>query len=177
MAQTKSRNSRSTTSSSRTKSGSRTQSSTGAAKRSGSTRRKSASASAKSRSSKAPARSGSRSSKTQASRKKAATSQSSGGIAQKVKGPALAGGAALVGLAGGVALQRNKRKGLMKRLPTPSLKAPKVKMPKVAKPNIKPDEALKTIGKAAGQVADRSQRVGHVASQVQQASEAIDKRR
>jgi hypothetical protein len=37
----------------------------------------------------------------------------------------------------------------------------------------KPDSALKSIGSAAGEVAERSQRLGQVASEVQKASDAI----
>jgi hypothetical protein len=39
--------------------------------------------------------------------------------------------------------------------------------------DVKPGEALKAIGKAAGEVAQRSQRVGEVAAEVQKASDAI----
>ena len=48
---------------------------------------------------------------------------------------------------------------------------PKVKAPKISMP--KPDSALKTIGTAAGEVAERSERVGQVAAQVQKASDAL----
>ena len=93
-------------------------------------------------------------------------------FADKAKVPAAAGGAALLGLAGGVALSRNKRrKGVLGRMPKPSMKMPKVKAPKISMP--KPDSALKTIGNAAGEVAERSQRVGQVAAEVQKASDAI----
>jgi hypothetical protein len=37
----------------------------------------------------------------------------------------------------------------------------------------KPDSALKSIGSAAGEVAERSQRLGQVAAEVQKASDAI----
>ena len=99
-------------------------------------------------------------------------------IAARAKGPAMAGGAALVGLAGGLALSRNKRRnGILGRIPTPNVSKPKLSTPKVSMPKVKPDEALKTIGKAAGEVAQRSQRIGAVASEVQKASDALEKRR
>jgi hypothetical protein len=91
-------------------------------------------------------------------------------FADRAKAPAAAGGAVLVGLAGGLALSRGKRrKGLRDRVPDISM--PKVKAPKVSFP--KPDSALKAVGNAAGEVADRSHRVGQVAEQVQKASDAI----
>ncbi len=89
----------------------------------------------------------------------------------------MAGGAALVGLAGGLALTRGKkRSGVLSRIPTPKLSAPKLKLPKIDPPEIKPDKALHAIGSAAGEVAQRSQRVGQVAAEVQKASEALGKR-
>jgi len=93
-------------------------------------------------------------------------------FADKAKVPAAAGGAALLGLAGGVALSRTKqRKGVLGRIPKPSVKMPKVKAPNISMP--KPDSALKTISSAAGQVAERSEGVGQVAAQVQKASDAL----
>ena len=93
-------------------------------------------------------------------------------FADKAKTPAAAGGAALVGLAGGLALSRNKRrKGVIGRIGKPNVKLPKVKAPKMSMP--KPDSALKAVSHAAGEVAERSHRVGQVASGVQMASDAI----
>ena len=92
-------------------------------------------------------------------------------VAEKAKGPALAGGAALVGLAGGMALRNGRKRGVLERLPTPS-----VKLPKLSMPDVKPDSALKSIGKAAGEVAQRSHRVGELAAQVEKASNAIGKK-
>ncbi len=60
---------------------------------------------------------------------------------------------------------------MLARIPKPSVKMPKVKAPNISMP--KPDSALKTIGSAAGQVAERSEGVGQVAAQVQKASDAI----
>jgi hypothetical protein len=92
-------------------------------------------------------------------------------VAEKAKGPALAGGAALVGLAGGMAMKNRQKRGVLDRLPTPSVKVPKLSMP-----DVKPDAALKSIGKAAGAVAQRSHRVGEVAAEVEKASSAISKK-
>jgi len=93
-------------------------------------------------------------------------------FAEKAKTPAAAGGAALVGLAGGLALSRNKRrKGVIGRIGKPNVKLPKVKAPKMSMP--KPDSALKAVSHAAGEVAERSHRVGQVAFGVQMASDAI----
>jgi hypothetical protein len=86
-----------------------------------------------------------------------------------------------VGLAGGLAMKSGRKKGPLSRLSgsglKPKVKAPKLKGPKtpsIKAPNMKkPDEALKALGKAAGEVAQRSQRVGEVASEVQNASDAI----
>ena len=100
-------------------------------------------------------------------------------IAEKAKGPALATGAAIVGVAGGLALKNGrKRHGLMSRVPTPALKVPKMKpsnmkVPKLGRMRIDPDEALSAIGKAAGEISQRSHRFGDVAAGVQKASEAI----
>ena len=95
----------------------------------------------------------------------------------KAKAPAAASGAALVGLAGGLALSRNKRrKGAIGRIGKPNVKLPKLKATQVKAPKMgmpKPDSALKTVSHAAGEVAERSQRVGEVASAVQMASDAI----
>jgi hypothetical protein len=95
-------------------------------------------------------------------------------VAEKAKGPALAGGAALIGLAGGMVLNRNKKRGILDRVPTPSLKRPHVSMPKISRPNIKADDALKRLGEAAGTVAQRSRQLGDVATEVQKASDAIN---
>jgi hypothetical protein len=95
-------------------------------------------------------------------------------VAEKAKGPALAGGAALVGLAGGMALKNGRKHGVLDRLP--SMKAPRVKLPKLSMNGVKPDSALKSIGKAAGDVAQRSHRIGDVASEVEKASKAMSKK-
>jgi hypothetical protein len=173
MAQTKARNSRSTRSKSSKSSGSKSSGrSTGSKSRSTSSRSRNGASAQSSRPS------------SSSSRKRTTTTRTSGDgadksrlteFAEKAKTPAAAGGAALVGLAGGLALSRTrKRKGVLERIPKPNMK--NVKMPKVKAPKIKPDEALKKVGSAAGEVADRSQRVGQVAAEIQKASDSLAKK-
>jgi hypothetical protein len=84
----------------------------------------------------------------------------------------MAGGAALVGLAGGMALAgRKKRRGVISRIKGSSM--PKIDTSKLSMP--KPDSALKAVGNAAGTVADRSHRLGQVATEVQKASDTLAK--
>jgi hypothetical protein len=153
MAQTKTRNSRSSSSSGKTgsKSGSRSGSTS-------KTRSRSASSSGSKR-------------KSTARKRQPTTSKSTiATVAEKAKVPALAGGAALVGLAGGMALKNGRKRGVLDRLPTPK------KLPKLNMPDVKPDSALKNLSKAAGEVAQRSRQVGDVASEVEKASKAIGKK-
>jgi hypothetical protein len=180
MAQTKTSGSRSKSASSRSRSGPNSKRSNGGSPKS-STRRTTSASSGRSSGSK-----GNRSRASSTRSRKASTSRSStrqsagrdgkstiGTIAAKAKGPAVAGGAALVGLAGGIALtNRNRKRGILDRIPTPSVKRPNVSMPK-----LKPDDALKRLGEAAGTVAQRSRQVGDVATEVQKASDAINKKR
>ena len=175
MAQTKTRSSRSSSASSR----SANKGSSNSAKSSGGSSRSSASSrtskgTSQSRSSKSTQ---SKSTQNRRSSPKSGGGQSTGGqtgqpkstigtIAEKAKGPALAGGAALLGIAGGVAMTRKrKRSSVLGRIPTPKLKAPSLP---------KSDAVVKAVSQAAGQVADGSHRVGEVAAQVQRASEAIN---
>jgi len=65
--------------------------------------------------------------------------------------------------------RKRKRSGVLGRISTP-----KVKMPKLGSPDLpKPGTVVKAVGHAAGQVADRSQRLGQIASEVKKASDAI----
>jgi hypothetical protein len=50
-------------------------------------------------------------------------------------------------------------------------------MPRISPPKIKADDALKRLGEAAGNVAQRSRQVGDMADEVQKASRAINKKR
>jgi hypothetical protein len=162
MAQTKARNSRSTGA---TRGGKKTKKSTNARRSSGGSTSKSTRSTQR------------RSSPQSRQRTQSHNGKSTvGKIAEKAKGPALAGGAALVGIAGGMALtRRQKRGGVLGKLPNPKLKTPKLSKlnaPSVSLP--KPNKVARAVGSAAGQVAERSQTVSQVASQVQRASEAID---
>ena len=170
MAETKPRSSRSSSASSR----SANKGSSNSAKSSGGSSRSSAS----SRTSKGTSQSRSRkSTQSKSTQNRRSSSKSRGGqgtnaqttigtIAEKAKVPALAGGAALLGVAGGVAMTRKrKRSNVLGRIPTPKLKAPSLP---------KPDAVVKAVNQAAGQVAHGSHRVGEVATQVQRASEAIN---
>lgn len=181
MAQTKTRNSRSSSSSSRNKSGSKGSSQGGStpkgrargASTSRGPKKATAKTTAKKNSTKKNTTKRSTSARKPTARKRQTTSDKStmATVAEKAKGPALAGGAALVGLAGGMAIKNGRKRGVLDRLPTPSMKLPKLSMP-----DVKPDSALKGIGKAAGEVAQRSRRVGEVAAEVEKASNAISKK-
>ncbi len=72
--------------------------------------------------------------------------------------------------------QRNKRKGLLGRISTPKPKLPSIDLPKIDAKDFKPDSALKAIAKAAGEVAQRSHRVGDVATEVQKASDTLQRK-
>jgi hypothetical protein len=79
----------------------------------------------------------------------------------------------MAGLAGGVALTRKRKsRGPLSRIPTPKLNKPSLSLPQVNVP--KPQTVVKSVGKAAGEVAKRSEQVNRVASDVQKASDAID---
>jgi hypothetical protein len=164
MAQTKTRSSRSSSPS------------RGGNKRSGSSSRKSSSSRPSSGGSSKRSSTSTQRSSPQAQKRSQSQNGSGkstvGTIADKAKGPALAGGAALVGIAGGMALTRKRKRGVLDRLPTPKLS--KLSTPKISLP--KPDSVARAVGNAAGQVAERSQTVSQVAAQVQRASEAIDGR-
>jgi hypothetical protein len=89
-------------------------------------------------------------------------------VAEKARTPALAGGAVLLGLAGGVALN-NRRKGLLSggsKLSLPRLDLAK----RLPTPN---GSVLEMLGDAATEVGKGSSKVQGWASQVQKAAETI----
>jgi hypothetical protein len=92
-------------------------------------------------------------------------------VVDKAKVPALAVGAGLAGVAGGIALKgrQQSRNGLLSKLPKPSM--PSFSLPKTN------GSMIKAVGEAAKGIADGSQKVGQVANQVQTASEALEKNR
>ena len=170
MAQTTTRNSRSSSSPSRSKSTSKSKSRGGTTSKSKSNSQ--GGSTSKTRSGGGSTSKGSKRSTTARKRQTTNNKSTMATVAEKAKGPAIAGGAALVGLAGGMALKNGRKRGLRDRLPTPSVK----KLPKLSMPDVKPDKALKSLSKAAGDVAQRSKRVGDVAAEVEKASKAMSKK-
>jgi len=73
-----------------------------------------------------------------------------------------------------MAVAKNRKKGVLQRIPTPNLKTRTGRFSNMSMPNVKPDQAIKGLSKAAETLAERSQRVGEVASRVQKASEALN---
>lgn len=106
---------------------------------------------------------------------KASSQASSGGgsdqsgaakVVERAKGPAMAGGAALVGLAGGLALSKNGRKsGGLRSLPRPKLN---LSMPKSRK------STAKVLGGAAKEIAKGGYKVGQLTSEVRKVREAVE---
>jgi hypothetical protein len=90
-------------------------------------------------------------------------------VASKAKAPALAGGAALVGFAGGAAVSRARRRNGLRGRVAGLGSSIQRKLPRR-------DTAARTVGNVAGEVARRSTRVGQIASEVQKATEWIDSR-
>lgn len=145
----------------------------GSSKRSTSSSKRGSSTSSRKPASRSSSTSRSSSPKSSSSSKNGKSRSPAATIAAKAKGPALAGGAALIGLAAGAALTRSRNsRGVLSHLPKPKLS--KVSAPNVTLP--KPGPALKSIGQAAGTVAERSRRLGELASEVQKASEAMESR-
>ena len=115
-------------------------------------------------------RSGSKASRSgggsSASRKRAAPSPVSKAM-QRAKGPAIAGGAALVGLAGGLALKNgNKRSGLA------AIPRPKVNL-SLPKPK---GSTVKILGGAAKEIAKGGYKIGQLTSEVQKVRQAVESR-
>jgi hypothetical protein len=86
-------------------------------------------------------------------------------VADKAKVPALAGGAALVGLAGGLALNNGKkRRGpLSGRVPSVDLSLPKPK-----------GSTVKALGGAAKEIAKGGYAIGQLTSEVRKVREAVE---
>jgi hypothetical protein len=84
-------------------------------------------------------------------------------MAHKAKGPAIAGGAALMGLAGGLAMKNGSKrngKGLSKKL---SIDFPKPK-----------GSAVKILGGAAKEIAKGGYKIGQLTSEVRKVREAVE---
>jgi hypothetical protein len=91
-------------------------------------------------------------------------------VAEKAKVPALAGGAALVGLAGGLALNNGKRRrgplsGRMPSMPRPNINL-SVPKPKTS--------TVKILGGAAKEIAKGGYAIGELTSEVKKVRQAID---
>ena len=86
-------------------------------------------------------------------------------MAHKAKGPAIAGGAALMGLAGGIALSNGRKSnGRAPRLPKNlSLNMPKPK-----------GSAVKILGGAAKEIAKGGYKIGQLTSEVRKVREAVE---
>jgi hypothetical protein len=114
-----------------------------------------------------------------------------GQVGSRIKGPAVAGGAALAGLAAGVAISRNghgKRKSLpslgrrRKRISMPDLSVPKVTS-RISKPKIGGGESTrkalgataKALGNTAVEVGKAGYKVGELTSEVRRVREQAEK--
>ena len=86
-------------------------------------------------------------------------------MAHKAKGPAIAGGAALMGIAGGIALSNGRKSnGRSPRLPKNlSLNMPKPK-----------GSAVKILGGAAKEIAKGGYKIGQLTSEVRKVREAVE---
>jgi hypothetical protein len=98
-----------------------------------------------------------------------------GTAAQKAKGPALAGGAALAGLAGGLAIAARSGPRRILGVPVPGTRRPLVKVtaPRRARVNVRGKDLLK----AAGEVGAVGRQVGDLASEMRQVREQMHSRR
>jgi hypothetical protein len=85
-------------------------------------------------------------------------------VTEKAKGPAIAGGAALVGLAGGMALKNGKRNG-RSGMPRPKLN---LSMPKPK------GSTVKIVGGAAKEIAKGGYKIGQLTSEVRKVREAVE---
>jgi hypothetical protein len=104
----------------------------------------------------------SRSSKSKPSRRTASAPVAN--AIQRAKGPAIAGGAALVGLAGGLALRNGrKRNGFAMPRPNVNLSLPKPK-----------GSTVKILGGAAKEIAKGGYKIGQLTSEVQKVRKAVE---
>jgi hypothetical protein len=161
MAQTTTRSSRSTRSGSKRASpnGSRATNSRSGARGSTATRKRSTQKSTSSRG--GPSRRRTGSSRRRGSSGGNNTRERIAGIADKAKTPAIAGGAALAGVAAGaVVARRGKSSGLMSKLPKPRM------------PGSNPSTA-KALGSAASEIAKTGYKVGQLSSEVRRVREAV----
>jgi hypothetical protein len=90
-------------------------------------------------------------------------------IIEKAKGPAIAGGAALVGLAGGMAL-KDRRNGGGLRGASKALPRPKVNL-SMPKPK---GSTVKVLGGAAKEIAKGGYKIGQLTAEVEKVRKAIE---
>jgi hypothetical protein len=88
-------------------------------------------------------------------------------VIEKAKGPAIAGGAALVGLAGGMAL-KDRRNGGGLRGASKALPRPKVNLPKPK------GSTVKALGGAAKEIAKGGYKIGQLTAEVEKVRKAIE---
>jgi hypothetical protein len=96
-----------------------------------------------------------------------------GGAAQRAKGPAMAGGAALAGLAGGIVLATRGSRRKVLGVPVPGTRRPLIKVNSPRRAKVQGKDLLK----AAGEVGSAGRQVGELASEVRLVRERIDSRR
>ena len=84
---------------------------------------------------------------------------------EKAKGPAIAGGAALVGLAGGLALKNGKKRNGLGSMPRPKIN---LSMPKPK------GSTVKILGGAAKEIAKGGYKIGQLTSEVQKVRQAVE---
>ena len=170
MAQTKTAGSKSRGTSKRTSAnGSRAKASSNGSGSGGTRRRGGAGAGSRSGARKttgstARKRSGSTRSRSGASSRRTTSSPVSKTM-QKAKGPAIAGGAALVGLAGGLALKNGKRRNGLAGMPRPKLN---LSLPKPK------GSTVKVLGGAAKEIAKGGYKIGQLTSEVQKVRKAVE---
>jgi hypothetical protein len=91
-----------------------------------------------------------------------------GGAAQKAKGPAMAGGAALAGLAGGLVLATRGGRRRVLGVPVPGTRRPLIKISAPRRVR------TKDLVKAAGEVGSAGRQVGELASEMRLVREQMD---
>jgi hypothetical protein len=97
--------------------------------------------------------------------RKRAQQSGAASMIEKAKGPAIAGGAALVGLAGGLALKNGKRRNGLGSIPHPKVN---LSMPKPK------GSAVKILGGAAKEIAKGGYKIGQLTSEVRKVREAVE---
>ena len=103
------------------------------------------------------------------------TGNALGTAAQKAKGPAVAGGAALAGLAGGLAIATRSGRRRVLGVPVPGSRRPLIKVTTPRRSGMK--EMGKDLMKVAGEVGSAGRQVGELASEVRLVRQQLDSNR